>query len=73
MRDNRKSVDEAEMKRCEEEFKKNEDNIYREINKFIYENSVQIYNLSQSIMKRRHFRISGSKEDEPVKKERKLN
>ena len=73
MKDKRKSVDEAEMKRCEEIFKKNEDSVYHDINKFIYENSMTIYNLSQSILKRKVFRISKSRDDYPDKKARKLN
>ena len=73
MKDKRKSVDESEMKRCEEIFEKNEDSVYQDINKFIYENLMTIYNLSQSILKRKIFRISKSRDDYPDKKARKLN
>ena len=71
MRDKRKSVDESEMKRCEEMLKNNTDGIYHNMNKFLYENAVEIYNLRQSILKCRMYRWN--KEEEPIKKKIKNN
>ena len=69
-----KRPDESEMKRREEILKNtvNDNGFTYNVNRILYETSVKVYNLTQRIMTRKIVYCK-SKEDEPAKKERKLN
>ena len=67
-----KSFDESEMKKYEEMLRNTDknDSLTYKVNKMLYEISLDIYNLTQRQMKHNNYR---SKEEEPIKKTRKIN
>ena len=67
-----KSFDESEMKKYEEILRNTDknDSLTYKVNTMLYEISLDIYNLTQHQMK--HKMYYRNKEDEPVKKTRKL-